>query len=280
MTIKIVTDSTADIPLQLVKDLSISVIPLYVRFGERIYRDRVDISEEEFYHRLQNDSIHPTTSQPTPQDFVNIYRDLSKKANGILSIHISNKLSGTCNSALQAKNMMPSDFPLEIVDSETVSMGLGLLAIKAANLAKSGKDLQSMVKEVKCSISSTHIWALFDTLKYLALGGRIGKAKGLLGTILRIKPLLFVKDGEMAPVSQPRTRAKGIDLMYDFVSKVTDIQDISVVYNTIPDEAQELVERLSRIYDGNQIKLAKLGPVIGVHSGPGAIGIAVMAKKT
>ncbi len=208
MTIKIVTDSTSDIPLELAKELSITVIPLYVRFGNKTYRDRVDISEDEFYEKLINDPIQPTTSQPTPQDFAEVYEKISRESDGILSIHISNKMSGTLNSALQAKQTMPDKFPLAILNSETVSMGLGLLAIKAAQLANSGKNLPQIIEEINKSIQETHVWALFDTLKYLAKGGRIGKAKGLLGTILNIKPLLMVKDGEMAPVSQPRTRAK------------------------------------------------------------------------
>jgi DegV family protein with EDD domain len=280
MTIKIVTDSTSDLPPQLSKDLSITVVPLYLRFGENTYRDRIDIGEDEFYKRLQNDPIHPTTSQPTPQDFADVYRDLSQQADGILSIHISRKMSGTCNSALQAKEMMPDSFPVEVLDSKTVSMGLGLLAIEAANIAKSGRNLHEVVEEVKTLISNTHVWALFDTLKYLVLGGRIGKAKGLVGTILNIKPLLIVKDGEMAPVSQPRTRSRGIDLMYDSVCKVADIQNLSVVYSTTPDEAQELVDRISGIYDRRRIRLARLGPALGVHAGPGALEIAVMGKKT
>ena len=215
MTIRVVTDSTSDLPPQLVKDLSITVVPLYVRFGNKTYRDRIDINEDEFYKRLQNDSVHPTTSQPTPQDFASVYRNLSGQADGILSIHISSKMSGTYNSALQAKHMLPVDFPLEVLNSETVSMGLGLLAIEAATIAKSGKDLRQIKEYITTLISGTHVWALFDTLKYLSLGGRIGKVKGLVGTILNIKPLLLVKDGDMAPVSQPRTRERGMDLMYD-----------------------------------------------------------------
>jgi DegV family protein with EDD domain len=235
-----VTDSTADLPPALAEELGITIVALYVRFGNQTYRDRVDITEDEFYQRLLNDPIHPNTSQPTPQDFANVYRELSKQADGIVSIHISGKLSGTCNSALQAKELVVAECPVEVVDSEMVSMGLGLLATEAATIANSGKGLQQVVEEVKQSISSTHVWALFDTLKYLALGGRIGKAKALLGTILNIKPILVVKDGEMAPASQARTRAKGIGMLYDYVNTVTDIQDLSVVYSTTPDEAQVL----------------------------------------
>jgi len=146
MTIKIVTDSTADIPSALAKELGITVVPLYVRFGEESYRDRIDITEDEFYQRLLNDPIHPNTSQPTPQDFANVYRELSQQADGIASTHISSKLSGTCNSALQAKELVATECPVEVVDSEKVSMGLGLLAIEAATFANSGKDLQQVAE--------------------------------------------------------------------------------------------------------------------------------------
>jgi DegV family protein with EDD domain len=278
MAIKIVTDSTADLPLALAEELGITIVPLYVRFGNETYRDRVDITEDEFYQRLMNDPIHPNTSQPTPQDFANVYRELSKQADGIVSIHISGKLSGTCNSALQAKELVAAECPVEVVDSEMVSMGLGLLATEAATIANSGKGLQQVVEEVKQSISSTHVWALFDTLKYLALGGRIGKAKALLGTILNIKPILVVKDGEMAPASQARTRAKGISMLYDYVNTVTDIQDLSVVYSTTPDEAQALADRIGAIFDRSRIRLARLGPALGVHAGPGALAVALRGE--
>jgi len=278
MTIKIVTDSTADIPSALAEELGITVVPLYVRFGDETYRDRVDITEDEFYQRLMNGPVHPSTSQPTPQDFANVYRELSQQADGIVSIHISSKLSGTCNSALQAKELVATECPVEVVDSETVSMGLGLLAISAAALANSGKGLQQVVEEVKQLISSTHVWALFDTLKYLALGGRIGKAKALLGSVLNIKPLLVMKDGEMAPAGQVRTRAKGIGVLCDFVNKVIDIQDLAVVHSTTPDEAQVLADRIGTMFDKNRIRLARLGSTLGVHAGPGALVVALRGK--
>jgi len=280
LTIKIVTDSTADIPSALAKELGITVVPLYVRFGDETYRDRVDITEDEFYQRLMNDHIHPSTSQPTPQDFANVYRELSKQADGVVSIHISSKLSGTCNSALQAKEMVATECPVEVVDSEMVSMGLGLLAIEAATLADSGKGLQQVAEEVKQSISSTHVWALFDTLKYLAMGGRIGKAKALLGSVLNIKPVLVVKDGEMAPASQARTRAKGIGMLFDFVNKANDIQDIAVVHSTTPDDAQVLADQIGAMFDKDRVRLARLGPALGVHGGPGALVVAIRGKGT
>jgi DegV family protein with EDD domain len=275
MTIKIVTDSTADLPQALAEELGITVVPLYVQFGHNTYRDRIDISEEEFYQRLLNDPVHPSTSQPSPHDFADVYNKLSKQADGIVSIHISNKLSGTCNSALRGKEIVATECPIEVIDSEMVSMGLGLIAAKAATIASSGKDLQHVVEEVKQLIPHTHVWALFDTLKYLAIGGRIGKAKALLGSVLNIKPILVVKDGEMAPATQARSRSKGIDLLYNVASNFTDIQDLAVMYTTTLDEAKALANRLSAIFNREQIKMARLGPALGVHAGPGALAIAL-----
>jgi len=276
MAVKIVTDSTADIPKSLAEELGIAVIPLYSRFGDQVYRDRIDISEEEFYQRLLNDPVHPTTSQPSPQDFAGVYEELSKSADGIVSVHISNKLSGTCNSALRGKEMAGSKCPIEVIDSEMVSMGFGLMAIKAAAIAASGKDFPQVVDEVKKLVPKARLWALFDTLKYLAMGGRIGKSKAFLGSVLNIKPILAVKEGEMVPVVQARSRAKGIELLYRFVSDLKDIEDLAVMYTTTPDEANSLAERLGAIFEHGNIKIARLGPALGVHAGPGALAVALI----
>jgi len=278
MTIKVVTDSSADLPPQLAEELGITVVPLYVRFGEEVYRDRVDISEDEFYQRLLHDPVHPSTVQPTPQDFVDVYQKLSQEADGIISIHISSKLSGTCNSALQGKELVEKGCPIEVVDSQTLTMALGMLAIAASDVAKSGKSLPQVVEEVKQIIPSLHLLGLLDTLKYLALGGRIGKAKHLLGSILNVKPVLTLKDGEVMPAGQARTRAKGIDKLFDFVKNATEIQDLAIVYNTTLDEAQTLAERIGSIFAKERIRLASLGPMLGVHCGPGILFVVFRGK--
>jgi DegV family protein with EDD domain len=275
MVIKIVTDSTADLPDQLVKELGITVVPVYVRFSDKVYRDRVDISEDEFYERLTHDPVHPSTVQPGPQDFLEAYRKLSPDADGIISIHVSGKLSGTCNSALMAKDMLEGGCPVEVVDSETLSMSLGLTAIVAAQMAEAGKSLDKVVEEVKQAIPKIHLLAFLDTLEYLKRGGRIGKVKALLGSVLSVKPMLAVKDGELVPAGQVRTRAKGIDKLFDFVKNAADIQDLAIVYNTTPDEAQNLAERIGSIFDREKIRIARLGPGLGVHAGPGAMLVAI-----
>jgi DegV family protein with EDD domain len=274
MTVKIVTDSTADLPNDLVKKLGITVVPIYVRFGEEVHRDRVDISEDEFYERLEHDPAHPSTVQPGPQDFLEVYRRLAPGADGIISIHISSKLSGTCNSALMAKDMMEGKCPIEVIDTQSVTMGLGLIVIAAATMAKAGESRDKVVEAAKQAIPKIHLLCLLDTLKYLLLGGRIGKAKALLGSILNVKPILSLKDGEVVPAGQVRTRAKGIDKLFDFIKDAADIQDMAVVHSTTPDEAQNLAERIGSIFDRKKIKIARLGSALGVHMGPRVLVVA------
>lgn len=278
MTVKIVTDSAADLPPTLAEELGITVVPVYLRFGDEVYRDRVDISEGEFYQRLLHDPIHPSTTQPSPQDFATVYDKLSRDADGIISIHISSKLSGTYNSAVQGKKMVRNQCPIEIVDSQTLTIALGLIVIQASKMAKSGMSLQQIVDEVGKIIPNVHLLILFDTLKYLAKGGRIGKAKALLGSVLNIKPLLTVRHGELVPSGQVRTRSKGMGRLLDFVNNATEIQDLAILYSTTPDEAKSLVERTSNIFPKEQTILARLGPGLGVHGGPGILAIALRGK--
>ena len=279
MAIKIVTDSTADLPAELANELGITVVPLYVCFGKAVYRDRVDISEDDFYKRLLQDSTHPTTTQPTPQDFAEVYRELTSKADGIISIHISEKLSGTCNSALQGKKLVENGCPIEVVDSKTTSMALGLIVVAAATIAKNGKSVQQVAEDVRQLVSDVQLLVLFDTLKYLAKGGRIGKAKSLLGSVLSVKPILTIKDGEFVPVIQVRSRPKGIEKLFDFVKDADNIADLAIIYNTTPDEAQSLADRTSSTLHTNQVRIARLGPVLGVHGGPGVLAVAFRTKK-
>ena len=279
MTVKIVTDSSADLPSELVKELGITVVPLYLRFGEEVFRDRVDISEDEFYQRLQRDPVHPSTTQPTPQDFVNVYQELSKEADGIVSIHISSKLSGTCNSAIQARDMVGEKCPIEVIDSEKVAMGLGLIVIAAANANREGAKLDDLVKLVGSAMPRSHLMVYFDTLKYLSKGGRIGKAQGLLGSMLSIKPILTVKDGEMAPVTRLRSQAAGVEYLYNFMTSFPHIDELAVEHTTLPDEADKLVERLSVSFPEKRIYRSTVSPVMGVYAGPNAIAVTVLESE-
>lgn len=279
MTIKIVTDSTADLPPVLAKELGITVVPLYVRFGDKTYRDGVDITGDEFYKRLLTDPIHPNTSQPTPQDFTDVYRELSQKADGIVSIHISGKLSGTCSSALQAKEVVAAECPVEVIDSKTTSMALGLIVMAAVKIANTGTSVKQVAEEIRQVVSDVKLLVTFDTLKYLAKGGRIGKAKSMLGSVLNVKPLLAIKDGEFVPVAQVRSRSKGIDKLFDFAIGTPNVEDLAVIHSTTSDEAESLASRIGTEIKLEQVRIARLGPVLGVHGGPGVLAVAFRQKK-
>ena len=274
MTVKIVTDSTADLPPQLAREMGVSVVPVYLRFGEEVYRDGVDITGDEFYRKLVDSPVHPTTSRPTPEDFAGVYRELSKETDEIVSVHVPQKMSGTYNSALQGKEMAVAMSRIEVIDSLSVSMGLGLIVMAAARVAQAGAGLA----EVKKAISQTHIFGIFDTLKYLVRGGRIGKVKALLGSVLSVKPLITMRDGELVPAGLARTRSKGVERLVEFVEKALSIEELAIVHSTTPDEAGSLKERVAAIFDRERIHQVRLGPALGVHAGPGTLVLALRGK--
>jgi DegV family protein with EDD domain len=255
-------------------------VPVYVRFGHESYRDGIDISREEFYKRLVTSPVHPTTSQPTPADFAQVYRELSRETDKIVSIHVSGKLSGTYNSALQGKELAETKCDIKVIDSESVTMGLGIITLAAARLAKSGESLQKVTDDIKQAIHNTHLLGLFDTLRYLLLGGRIGKARALLGGILNVKPLLTLRDGELHPIGNVRTRVKGIERLSDFAKNTLGIQELAVVHTTTPDEASKLKDHLSSLVDTSRLHLAGLTPALGVHTGPGLLAVVLRKKST
>lgn len=278
MTVRIVTDSTCDIPSPLVKELGIAVVPEYLRFGQKTYRDGIDISPDEFYRELQTNPVHPSTSQPSPQDFFDVFNNLTTCSDGILSITISSKLSGTYESACIAAGKLKPGYHIKVLDSLSVTTGLGLLVIEAANMAKTGMSLTELFEKTRLLVNDIHMLGFFDTLKYLAAGGRIGKAKALLGSILDVKPLLTVKDGEMSPVGQVRTRAKAADRLFEFARKAVKIRNLSVVYSTTPDEALTLAARLDGVFPKEKTVISQLSSALGVHGGPGVMFVAMLAN--
>jgi DegV family protein with EDD domain len=275
MTIRIVTDSAADIPSKLREELGISVVPLYVRFGDETFKDGVTISNEEFYRRLTSGEVYPSTILPSPADFQQTYEELVKDAEGIVSIHLSDKLSGTVNSAKQARDLMKSRCPIEIINSDSMSIGLGMICIAAARAAKAGENLSAVVKVVNEAMLETHLLVLFDSLKYLAKGGRIGQAKSLLGTILNIKPLLSMRDGIVVPISQVRSYSKGVEKLYlsmeNALKEKGNVKDLAIMYNTTQDEAYKLADRIAPLYPREKIIMGPIGPILGTHAGPNLI---------
>ena len=279
MAVKIVTDSLSDITSDLAQELGVTVVPLYVRFGEEVYRDRVEITTDEFYHRLVHDAAFPATTQPPPGDFVNVYNKLAKETDEILVITLSSKLSGTYQSALQAKSLIEGKCRIEVIDSLKVAMGLGLIVIAAAKVAKTGASLDELVDLVYKAMPRSHLIAYFDTLKYLAKGGRIGKAQGLLGAVLSIKPILTVKDGEMSPLTRVRSRTAGMDYLCNSVAGFSNIEELAVEHCTTPDDADKLVERLDSFFPKKRIYRSTISPVVGTYAGPDALAVTVLEAE-
>lgn len=272
MAVRIVTDSTCDIPAALEKELNIINIPVYLVFGNTSFRDNIDITTDQFYQKLLHEPIYPSTSQPTPKDFVDVFNKLSEETDGILSIHISKKLSGTINSAEQAIKIVNTKNPIEIIDSQSVSMGLGVQVIAAARMAKQGKSMAEISAAVKNMVPKTEIFILFDTLEFLAKGGRIGKAKSLIGGLLNVKPMILIKDGELVPSGQVRNRIKGKEKLLEFANSRKKIKDMAIIYSTTPDEAKELANSITS-FPKESIIIQRVGPVLATHAGPGVLGI-------
>jgi DegV family protein with EDD domain len=279
MAVKIITDTLSDITGDLINELGITVVPLYVRFGEEIFRDRVDITSEEFYRRLINENVLPSTTQPTPNDFTEVYNKLAEETDEILVIVVSSKLSGTYQSAQQAKDSFKGKCRIEIVDSLSVAMPQGLIVISAVKAAQAGAGLDEVAQLARDAVHRSHLVAYFDTLKYLAKGGRIGKAQGLLGSMLSVKPILTIKDGEMAPLTRVRSLNAGMDYLYNVVTGMPDIEALAVEYTTTPDMADELTERIGAIYPKEKIYRSVISPVIGTYAGPGALAVTILEAK-
>ena len=224
MTVKVVTDSTCDIPPQLMQDLGITVVPIYVVFGDKSYRDRLDISEDQFYDKLIHGPVHPTTSIPTPRDFADVYNKLAQETDEIISIHITSKESGTYNAALLAKELVTKKCRIEVVDSLSMSMALGLLVAEAGRQAKAGASLDKITASVRQAVPKVHLIFLLDTLKYVVRGGRLVKAYGIIGSALRVKPLLTLKEGDLSMVGVARTKAKAVERLFEFAKSFPKVK--------------------------------------------------------
>lgn len=279
MTVKVIADSLSDIPPQVVQELGITVVPLFVRFGTEVYRDGVDLTSEQFYDKLVHSKTLPVTSVPPPGTFAEAYDRLAKETDEILAITISSKLSGTYEVALQAVELMKSKCRVEIIDSQLTAMAQGLVVIVAAKAAQAGANLNELVDLTRGSISRVDLRGVFDTLEYLKKGGRIGKAQALLGSVLRINPIITLKDGVVEPAGRTRSRSKAVDYLYNFAMSYSRIEEMAVEDATTPDEADMLVERLSSKFPKERVYRSKVSPGIGTHTGPGLLLVAVLGEK-
>ncbi|MBM4466625.1 MAG: DegV family protein [Chloroflexi bacterium] len=276
--VKIVTDSASDIPLAIARDLGITVVPCNVHFGERTYRDGVDLTSEEFFTKMASSPTLPTTSQPAVGVFEEAYRRLARETDQIISINLPAKLSATLNSARLAAQSLP-ELEIVIVDSTQVCMAQGWLAIIAAQAARQGRGLAEIVALIEDTIPRLRLIALLDTLEYLQKGGRIGKVTALMGTLLNVKPLLQVLDGEALPLENVRTRQKALRRLVEIVGDLGPLEEVAVMHANAPVTAQQLVEMLAPIHPPERILVGQVGAILGTHAGPGAVGVACVVGR-
>jgi len=274
--IAIVTDSTADIPRNLVEQYGIHVIPQILIMGEKTWRDGIDIDPPTFYELLRTSPHFPASSQPSVVSFHELFARLAEEAEGIVAVLISNELSGTLNSARMAASNLP-DVPIEIIDSRAVSMQLGFIVLAAARAAAAGGDLSTVAEAARATMGKTGVYFTVDTLEYLHRGGRIGAATKLFGTALNLKPVLNVRDGIVSPVTKVRTRRKALDTLLQELGEQWSGSarvHVAVLHVAAPDDAAELAARVEAQFRPVEIMAYECGPVIGCHAGPGTVGVA------
>jgi DegV family protein with EDD domain len=274
----IVTDSTADLTSEEIKEYEVQVVPLTVHFGSETFQDIPErLSRERFFELLSESTARPTTSSPTITTFREVYEEASHHADNIVSIHISAKLSDTVRRARQASESLLGKSKIQVIDSEVTSVGLGILVKTAARMAQAGVAADEIVRTIRGMIDHIYVVFFVESLDFLEQGGRIGKAQALLGTMLNIKPMLILEQGEIEPLEKVRTRARALDKLAEFVSEFGDVQSLIIMQNNSDqEEIDGLVERIRQVRSDNvPIHVASYGPVLAAHIGPDALGIVV-----
>jgi DegV family protein with EDD domain len=275
--IKIVTDSTAYLPEETVRQHDIRVVPLYVHFGTEAFKEGVELSNEEFYQRLKEAPELPTTSQPSAGEFHSTFAPLVDAGHEVIALTISSKISGTWNSAMAAKDMLP-EAPISVVDTFSTSVGLHLMVDAAVEAAAAGATRQEIVEQIEQIKEKMQIFFVVDTLEYLAKGGRIGNGKAFLGTLLKVKPILVLQEGAIEPLEQVRSKRKAtgrmIELVEEYVGSSGSNSKVAVTHALVPQDAEQVCQELIGRLGCEQPLVGELGPVIGTHTGPGMVGIA------
>jgi DegV family protein with EDD domain len=278
--IKIVTDSTAYLPEDFVRQHDIRVVPLCVHFGREAFKEGVELSNEAFYARLKDAPELPTTSQPSVGDFYQVFAELAAAGHEIVALTISHKLSGTYSSAIAAQQMLPQA-KIGVIDSLSTSIGLQLMIEAALRGVAAGASRQEIIEQVEEIKQKMYVLFVVDTLEYLAKGGRIGNAKAFLGTLLKVKPILILQDGAIEPLEQVRSKRKALAEMLNLVALHLDGKgreaNVAITHALAPEEANEVAHEIVGRLGCKDPRLTTLGPVIGTHTGPGVIGIAVYA---
>lgn len=272
--VRIVTDSTADLSLEQQRAAGITVVPLNVHFGDEVFRDRVDLSSTEFFRKLKAAPQLPRTSQPSPGVFEEVYRSLTDKGDEVVAVLLSSKVSGTYNAAQIAAQAVPGK--VDVVDSESASMALGFLALEAVKLAADGAGRAAVSEGVRKLVPKARILCAIDTLTYLERGGRIGKARALLGSLLNFKPLITLREGEVVPLGRARGRPQMLDRLVEMLRRDGQITRLAVLHGAAASEAEHLRARLAGDYPELDVIVSEIGPVLATHTGPGVIGITYL----
>ncbi len=276
MTVRIVTDSTSDMPAEMAQELGIPVVPLSVVFGEETLKEGSEISHDVFYERLAHAKDLPTTSSPSVGDFLDTYREVLKETDEIISIHLSSKLSATYSAATQAAAILADEgAKIEVVDSLTVSMGLTFMCQAAAKAAAGGATVEEIRKIIDDMSPRISVYVVLNTLEYVRRGGRIGRARAFLGTMLRVKPILSFDGGEVHPEERVRTRSLALDRLFQMVTSNPKIDEVGVAYSINAEEAEGLRQRLSEALEMD-VQMTRIGAVAGVHGGPGVLGVGFL----
>ena len=277
--IHVVTDSGSDLPAELRQSLGIHVVPLTVQFGDEIFKDGVEISTPEFYTRLRGGSSIPSTCQPSPADFVEVYERIAEPGDTIVSIHLSSKMSGTYQSAVLASTMIDPKITVKAVDSRAASLGIGVQAVRAAQVVQAGGSVDDVLDVVQSTIDCLQVYFVVDNLEYLQKNGRIGLASALVGTLLNIKPVLTLVDGQVAPFEKIRGKATAMkrlrELSAEFRERYPERQlKAAISHADSYAEASALAELLPEMAGvDSDVILGEIGPTIGVHTGPGTIAL-------
>jgi DegV family protein with EDD domain len=275
---KIVTDSTADLSKDLVEKLGVTIVPLTIHLGDKSWTDYYDIEPDAYYAMLRSSKAFPTTAQPSPQDFIDAFAPHVTKGEPILSIHLTGRLSGTYQSALLARSRFP-EARIEVIDSLSSSMGLAMMVLACTEQASQGASFETVVESVRQMVKRMETFFSVDSLEYLRRGGRIGKAQALVGTLMKIKPILKVVDGEVHPYEKVRTTEKLLDRYVELVESAVLQHGPVRVALTESDNGSvmdTLVERLEKIPGVSLVFRGKSGGVITSHVGPGLLGLAFM----
>ena len=273
MTVKIVTDSVSDIPIDLANSLDITMVPLTVNFGVESFLDGVEITPKEFFEKIETAPSLPTTAAPSIGAFLEVYKDLTDKGHEVVSLHVSGKLSATLSSATQAAAELGNDH-ISVVDTQAVSAMEALIVTAAARVAIAGGSVEEVIEKTQSSIGKTSVYVVLDTLEYLQRGGRIGRAAALMGGLLSIKPILTLNDGEVHPHEKVRTRAKALARIIEIVQAGGPYEEITIMHASAKDDAEYLTSILEPLCSGLPILSGQIGPVVGTHAGPGSVAVA------